>query len=118
MNKKLVKSQLIAVLVLLAAMSSSVARADIVRKESCQVDALLNGKKSTNEVVSQLKILVKTEDCKNLDKVCELRGEGDVSGVWKQHRIFLNESPIMGSNNLDGLMENVNELRSSGICQE
>ncbi|MEK6775195.1 MAG: hypothetical protein AABY64_14740 [Bdellovibrionota bacterium] len=118
MNKILIKSQLIPVLMLSIAMSTSFARADVAPKESCQVDALLNGKKSINEVVSQLKIMVKTENCKNLDKVCELRGEGDVSGVWKQHRIFLNESPIMGSNNLDGLMENVNELRSSGICQE
>lgn len=90
-----------------------------IGSEACPVEkAVINGKRSSSQVVQQLKELIKTEACQGIGKSCELRGEGEVAGVWKKHRLFFNEAAIIGANDLDGLMENVSELRSSGICQE
>jgi len=75
-------------------------------------------RKSTSEVITELKSLMKNENCADLGKSCQLRGEGEVSGTWKKHRIFLDDAPIVGANDLDGLMDNVNELRTSGVCTE
>lgn len=97
---------------------TSFSYAGINSSESCPLEKALIGKKSSSQVVEQLKELVKTQACQGLGHTCKLRGEGEVSGVWKKHRLFFNESAILGANDLDGLMENVNELRSSGICQE
>ncbi len=86
--------------------------------EDCPVEKAVSGKKSTSEVIVELKSLMKSENCADLSKNCQLRGEGQVSGAWKKHRIFLDDAPVAGANDLDGLMENVNELRSSGVCAE
>lgn len=85
---------------------------------SCPFEKAANGKKSTSEIVVELKSIMKDKNCTELGKLCEIRGEGEVGGAWKKHRIFLNESAIAGANDLDSLMENVNELRSSGVCTE
>lgn len=84
----------------------------------CPMDEVAINKKSTTEIASKIKELEKIEACQGLDKTCELRGEGDVAGVWKKHRIFFNNAAIIGSNDMDKLMENVEELQASGICQQ
>lgn len=84
----------------------------------CPIEKVVNSKKSSSELIIELKSLMKNKECSDLSKSCQLRGEGEVSGAWKKHRIFLDNAPIVGANDLDGIMENVNELRSSGVCVE
>ena len=86
-------------------------------EKSCPLEDIASPKKSMGQIVAQIKELEKNESCKDLNKVCELRGEGDVAGVWKKHRIFYNHSVIAGSNDMDSLLENVVELQTSGICK-
>ncbi len=86
-------------------------------EKSCPLEDIANPKKTMVQIVAQLKELEKNESCKNLDKTCELRGEGDVAGVWKKHRIFYNHSVISGSNDMDSLLESVVELQTSGVCK-
>lgn len=85
-------------------------------EKPCALENIANPKKSMVQIAVQLKELEKHESCKGLDNVCELRGEGDVAGVWKKHRILYNHSAIAGSNDMDSLLENVVELQASGIC--
>ena len=85
--------------------------------KNCPLENVAGPKKSMVEIVAQLKELKNDESCKDLDNTCELRGEGDVAGVWKKHRIFFNHSVIVGSNDMDGVLENFMELKASGVCQ-
>ncbi len=99
------------------AIASGINFAYALAEKSCPLEDIANPKKSMVQIAAQLKELEKNESCKGLDKVCELRGEGDVAGVWKKHRIFYNHSVIAGSNDMDSLLENVVELQTSGICK-
>lgn len=48
---------------------------------------------------------------------CSLKGEGIVTDARVKHRIFIEEEPVFGANDMDSVSTHLKELRHAGICR-
>ncbi len=114
MGKFLVFTNILIGLMLFSNLSS----AAVAASTPCAVEESHLKANEPKEVVKELSRIKVTPECGGASlQDCKLQGEGAVAGAWTKHRIFMGEAAILGSNDLDGLMEQVSELRQMGYCQ-
>lgn len=49
--------------------------------------------------------------------MCAMASEGIFNGAWVKHRIVVNEDTLAGANDMQSILEQLENLRSEGLCR-